>query len=104
MANKKNYNKMSTEKAKIETTNEIVSEAVVESVEPVVVKPISGIVVDCKKLNVRKAPNINSDVVRVIAKGTEVGIDPAGGNEDFYKVSVTATCTGYCMKKYISVE
>ena len=108
MSNKKNYNKISTEKAKAENVEVVeavetvgTAEAVAEVVEEPKVK--IGVVANCENLNVRVKPNVKSDVVCVIAKGTEVEIKDAGSTRDFYNV-ITADFTGFCMKKYISVK
>lgn len=109
MSNKKNYNKISTEKAKAEVVEEV--EAVVETVEAVEVveevveEPVVmiGVVANCEKLNVRSKPNVKSDVVCIITKGTEVEIQEANSSKDFYNV-IGDGFNGFCMKKYISVK
>lgn len=117
MANKKNYNKMSTEKVKVEATEVIeetsvvvpeVAETVVEDtvVETVPEKKIKiGVVTNCEKLNVRTNPHPTAHVELVINKGTEVEIVRSEG--DFYfvrKDNTTNGFNGWCMKKYISVK
>lgn len=100
MANKKNYSKMSTAPQIDEIETEVVEtvEAPVEA--PVIeeVKPKTGVVVGCTKLNVRKAPNANAKVLTTINKGSSVTIYDEVG--DFYKIGDKE----YCMKKYISVN
>lgn len=121
---KKNYSKMSSEKAKnenaIDTLNPI-DETIVndytvigdnasdlESVttaistpEEVVVKPAvkteKGKVYNCVKLNIRKEPKADAEVVGTIdADSTVTILDEAG---DFYKIE-----NGYCMKKFIKTK
>ena len=104
MANKINYSKMS----EVTQPEMIVNEDTVETVEapvetPVVeeIKPVTGVVVGCSKLNIRKAPNINAKVLTTIDKGTTVTIHEEIG--DFYKIG-NPDGKEYCMKKYISVN
>lgn len=111
MANKKNYNKISTERAKAEVVSEVEEVSMVEA-EPVeeVVRPNPiGSVCNCEKLNVRSKANVNSDVVCVINKGSEVEIDESKSTKDFYAVTVSnivkkTSVSGFCMKKYITVK
>lgn len=102
MANKKNYNKISTEAAekadsiKIETVPEVQPE------EPVAIEPLPyfflGVVANCKKLNVRTSPKADAKICRTIDADTEVEIlDEA---DDFYKIGDGE----YCMKNFIAVK
>lgn len=67
-------------------------------------KPITGVVTDCLKLNVRKAPSINAEVVAVVPALTEVVIDMNKSTADFYRMSATDSIQGFCMKKFIAVR
>lgn len=103
MAAKKNYNKISTEKAteeKVETV-EIVepAETVEEAVED---KPnIVGKVVKCTKLNVRKNPKKDAEILKVITVNTRIDIDPDKSNKTWYKL---ANADGYVMKEFIEIN
>lgn len=99
---------------KREQTKEPVPE-VAETIEPTEVveeqpvipekaPDVTGVVVDCLKLNVRKAPNMKAEVASVIPALTEVVIDTGYSGEEFYKVSVAGGIEGFCMKKYIAVR
>ena len=60
-----------------------------------------GIVRNCELLNVRKEPNTDSDIIKVINRGDEINIikeDKGIMSTDFYK-----TTDGYVMKKYIKI-
>ena len=74
----------------------------VEKVEEVKKPEIKkGIVRNCELLNVRKEPNTDSDIIKVINRGDEVNIikeDKGIMSTDFYK-----TTDGYVMKKYIKI-
>lgn len=112
---KKNYSKISTEKAKVEqnieaeVTTSIArpTEPEVETVEEKVTPPKTdiGVVTGCVKLNVRSAANPNADILTTIDKGVEVTIE--GEDNDFYfvrKDNTTEGFNGWCMKKYISIK
>ena len=110
MSHKKDYTKYSkpdyikTEAApaKVEEVEVVnlpyIKETVVETPEPVI-----GKVEGCKKLNVRKEPDTEADVVCVVPEGTEVIVDEEESTVDFYKVCTSAGIEGFCMKKFISV-
>lgn len=65
---------------------------------------VSGVVVNCLKLNVRKEPKIDADVVTRISALTEVVIDTGASAGDFYKVCTDTGIEGFCMKKYIALK
>lgn len=110
MAAKKNYNKISTEKAteeKVETVEtveavEVVEEAVEETVE---VKPniAEGKVVKCTRLNVRKNPKKDAEILKVITTNTRVTIDLDNSNKSWYKL-VGGELAGYVMKEFIEIS
>lgn len=65
-----------------------------------------GVVKNCKSLNVRIGPSMDSEVIHVLNCGDVVVVndDPVG---DFYKVTVETLLThieGYCMTKFIEVD
>ena len=113
---KKNYNSMSKTTNRVEETIEtkqVNEETKVEETKEV--KKLFGVVSNCEKLNVRKHPNIKSEVESVIGKGVEVEITNIPSTKDFYPVIVKVNesedslsedqyVKGYCMKKYISVK
>ena len=81
---------------------EDVTEEIEESINTV--NSITGIVSDCKKLRVRNAPRLDSDVICEIEAGSIVEIDEVNFTEEFYKVCTETGIDGYCMKKFIKVE
>lgn len=110
---KKNYSKISSEKAKMENITESldpiaeavaaaepqVEETVVEDTPKVApaVKTKKGKVYNCVKLNIRKEPKADAEVVGTIdADFTVTILDEVG---DFYKIK-----DGYCMKKFIKTK
>lgn len=63
-----------------------------------------GIVVDCEKLNIRKAPKKDSEVpVAIIDKGSKVTIDEDKSTDDWYRVKTEKNVWGFCMKKYVKI-
>lgn len=111
---KTNYNKMSTAKEDVAPVMDVASfdveDTIVETTEPEVeieateaeeATEVVGVVCNCAMLNVRKNPDIKSDVVTVISAGDEVIIDTELSTDDWYFV---CNESGYCMKKYISVK
>lgn len=65
---------------------------------------VSGVVVNCLKLNVRKEPKSNAEVVTLISALTEVVVDVNASNGDFYKVCTATGIEGFCVKKYIALK
>jgi uncharacterized protein YgiM (DUF1202 family) len=100
MSNKKNYNKISTEKVKAES--EAVAE-VTEVVEEPVKAPVTrkGVVYNCSKLNIRRAPNANAKILGTLDAGTTVIIHDEVG--DFYKIG-NPDGNEFCMKNFIKVK
>lgn len=109
-----NYNDISNKNAKAEnvanTPNvtpeaklpETVANTTPETQEPEKKDPVLGVVADCVKLNVRKSPNPNAEILFVIGKDSDVLIDIDESTADWYKVYVNEQ-EGFCMKKYIKL-
>lgn len=76
-------------------------DSVVEEVKEEKVLFINGIVDKCERLNVREKASVDSDILKVIDKGTEVIIDVEKSTDEFFKVSIDGV-DGYCMKKFIT--
>lgn len=55
------------------------------------------------KLNVRKQPNKDSEVVTEVCGNTKLEIDLNLSNFGWYKVHTESGLEGYCMKEYVSV-
>ena len=62
-----------------------------------------GKVNGCTKLNIRKMPNRNAEVLAEIKAGSEVMIDEENSTYEFYKVCTESGIEGYCMKNFIKV-
>lgn len=65
---------------------------------------LTGVVVDCTRLNVRNAPNKGAKVVATIPAGTEVLIDGDQLDDEFYCVCTASGVEGFCMKQFIEIQ
>lgn len=68
------------------------------------VKEIIGVVTDCLKLNIRKEPNKDSDVVVIVTCFDELKIDPDASTDDWYAVCTVTGIEGFCMKKFVAIR
>lgn len=119
MSNKnyKNYNAISStkptevevkEEVKVEETTPVVEEVkaettpVVEQPKPEPPKTLTGKVAGCAKLNVRKTPSKDGEVLAIINEGSEVVINKIKSTMDFYAVCTATGVEGFCMKKFIA--
>lgn len=89
-----------------ETVTNAAPEAQTTQPEPEALKAVTGVVVNCEKLNVRSAPSLNANIDLTLSKGEGVVIielvkGPDG--EDFYKVG-NPEHPEYCMAKYIKIN
>ena len=62
-----------------------------------------GKVSNCKKLNIRKLPSRDAEIVSELIEGSEVMIDEKESTALFYKICTEHGIDGYCMKDYIKV-
>ena len=62
-----------------------------------------GKVSNCKKLNVRKLPSRDAEIVSELIEGSEVMIDEKESTALFYKICTEHGIEGYCMKNFIKV-
>lgn len=84
---------------------EVVETEVVEAApEEPKAKPVYGTVANCKKLNVRKKPKADADVVTIIEEGTKVSISLEESTADFYKVTLKGGAYGFCKKEFIKTK
>lgn len=69
--------------------------------------PVYGYVSNCVKLNVRKKPNKDAEILTEINVGETVEINLDLSTSNFYSVATTASgvaYTGYCMKDFITIK
>ena len=62
-----------------------------------------GKVNNCKKLNIRKLPSRDAEIVSELIEGSEVMIVEKESTALFYKICTEHGIEGYCMKDYITV-
>ena len=62
-----------------------------------------GKVSNCKKLNIRKLPSRDAEIVREVVEGSEVMIDEKESTALFYKICTEHGIEGFCMKDFIKV-
>ena len=74
-------------------------------VDPVVEPEIRkfGKIIGCKKLNIRKLPSRDAEIVSELIEGSEVMIDEKESTALFYKICTEHGIEGYCMKNFIKV-
>ena len=65
------------------------------------VKSHKGIVINTSKLNVRKLPSLESEIVDVIKNKDTLTINPSKSTTTFYHVTLNNGLEGYCVRDYI---
>ena len=91
------------EKGQAIPAEEPTESSVSEPAEEAPKKKLVGIVTDCLKLNVRKEPSQDAEVVSVIPCLTPVEIDSEQSTDAFFKVRTADNIEGFCMKKFIAL-
>lgn len=86
-----------------------IEQSVVEEVVPEVTEEpkaaefLDGIVHNCVKLNVRRNPSIDSDVIAVINEQDRIKVKDVDTLSDWYFIQLPNGEEGFSMKKYIAV-
>ena len=107
------YSKFSGEEPETEVEEETVEEeqplegqTTIPEVEPEVpaveIRKF-GKITDCKKLNIRKLPSRDSEIISELVEGSEIMIDDNESTTLFYKICTEHGIEGYCMKQFIKV-
>ena len=93
----------------------IEGQIVIPEVEPIVPEPVIpepvvepenlkfGKISNCKKLNIRKLPSRDAEIVSELIEGSEVMIDEKESTALFYKICTEHGIEGFCMKQFIKV-
>ena len=104
------YSKFSGEEPEVEeeTVEEqpIEGQTTIPEVEPEVPAAETrkfGKITGCKKLNVRKLPSRDSEIISELVEGSEIMIDDNESTALFYKICTEYGIEGYCMKNFIKV-
>lgn len=103
---KRNYNKISNKPA---VEKEIPAAPVEHETEAKIKEPEAtsdtiGVVVSCGRLNIRKKPNIKSEVVYEALIGSELVIDLRKSTDGWFKVCTPAGIEGFCMKQFVEIQ
>lgn len=89
-------------------TEEVVETVVTEEPEVTVTKPVPKIanykVTECEKLNIRKGPNTNFNVVGVVNKGDILIADLDWSDDNWLSVITEDGLKGFCMAKFVTLE
>ena len=109
MSRHQNYNKM--HKSVNETTpkTDVVVEEVVtetEDVSETVDKTfdVTGVVIDCLRLNIRSAPKANAHVICTVPADERLTVYTNRSTENWYSVTTSDGTSGFCMKQYLNFE
>ena len=113
------YSKFSEEESEVEAEEETVEEnesaaieqplegqTTIPEVEPEVPEAEIrkfGKITGCKKLNIRKLPSRDSEIISELVEGSEIMIDDNESTALFYKICTEHGIEGYCMKNFIKV-
>ena len=74
-----------------------------ENIKEEIKRTVKGKVIDCTRLNVRRRPNMDSEVNCIIDVDSIVEINENKSNDEWYRVTTDNGVYGYCMKQYISL-
>ena len=88
----------------LETPEVNTEDAVILGVDLATPKTVIGIVSGCNKLNIRQESSKTSGIKTEVSANTKLTIDLKKSNDEWYKVSTESGVTGFCMKKYVTVE
>lgn len=67
-------------------------------------EPVTGVVGNCIRLNVRKKPSIDAEILTALEAGSEVLLLEDEMENGFYKVCTASGLEGYCMCEYIVIK
>lgn len=71
---------------------------------PIELEPLVGVVTDCVRLNIRKAPSKTAEPVCVVDVNAALVIDLDGTDKEWFKVYTETGVEGYCMRQYVRVS
>ena len=63
-----------------------------------------GVVSNCVKLNIRKAPDKTAPVIGVVNVGAELKINIFESSDSWYKVTTKNKKNGYCMVDFVTLN
>lgn len=74
-----------------------------DNIEPPA-EPIEGYVTDCIKLNIRKEPSLQADILCEVPVASKLAIDVEHSNDEWFSVVTESGVNGFCMAKYVNVK
>lgn len=88
----------------VEMEQPVIEEVALEvTEEPKTDAFLDGIVHNCVKLNVRKNPSIDSDVITVLNEQDKIKVKDVDALSDWYFIRLPNGKEGFSMKKYVAV-
>lgn len=72
--------------------------------EPVKPKKAFGKVANCEKLNIRKSPSLESDILEVAFKNDKLSVNLDNSVSGWYAVTTASGCSGYTMVQYVETK
>jgi uncharacterized protein YgiM (DUF1202 family) len=76
---------------------------IIEEVKPVE-KTKTGVVSNCERLNVRKNPNRNAEVLTIIEEDDVVNVFPSKSTRNWFFVQTESGVEGFCMADYVTLD
>ena len=67
-------------------------------------EPVTGVVDNCIRLNVREKPSVDAEILTALEAGSEVLLLEDETENGFYKVCTASGLEGYCMCEYIVIK
>lgn len=67
-------------------------------------RELYGVVTNCLRLNIRKTPDKDSEVVVIATCLDELRVDPTASTDDWYAVCTASGMEGFCMKKFVAIR
>lgn len=67
-------------------------------------EPITGVVDNCIRLNVREKPSIDAEILTALEAGSEVRLLKDEIENGFYKICTASGLEGYCMCGYVVLK
>lgn len=88
----------------VEETKEVIVEEPKVETKPKRARSVTGFVANCLKLNIRKGPSKDAEILQVVEKGAMLVVNPGSSTEGWYKVRTESGVKGFCMKDFVTIE
>lgn len=74
------------------------------SIEDTKVEKTIGVVIDCLRLNIRKEPSMNAEIIAVANALDELEIDLDNSDDGWLAVCTAFGMEGFCMRKFVTTR